>query len=308
MPETYEVKPGEDLVHIAHDKGFNNLDSLLEANEALWTEERERGEVHASDRLQVPTREELTPIQATCETGRRHTFVCKTLKMEVRVLPLDEEGQPYRNAPYTLEVHLGQDGVKDPLIEGETDEDGVVEEWVPVAKRATLRLLVVNDEDDEDEDDLEDDEDLEPSGEEAADDDDNAVMLLSEEEGEDELGQENVMMEEEDTGEQPARYLERDDEDFVSEEEDDDREEIVILELRLGALEPVDTIQGMKGRLHNLGYPCEAMDDAQWDETSGESLLAFMTEQGAPRSKSPDDESFLATARQLLLREHDGLE
>ncbi|NMO22542.1 hypothetical protein HPC49_46515 [Pyxidicoccus fallax] len=307
MPETYEVKPGEDLVHIAHAKGFNNLDTLLEANEALWTEDRVRGEVHAGDTLQVPTREELTPIQATCETGRRHTFVCKTLKMEVRVLPLDEEGQPYRNAPYTLEVHLGQEGVEDPIIEGETDEDGVVEEWVPVAKRATLRLLVVRDEEeDEDEDDLED------SDEEASERDPVEGMSEEEKEESDGSGGENAMSDVDDAHEEPSSRSRRsDDEDFTMEddaEDDVERDELVILELRLGELAPVDTIPGMKDRLHNLGYPCEEMEEARWDETSGRSLLAFMAEQGAPRNTFPDDESFLARARQLLRREHDGLE
>lgn len=299
MPEIYEVKPGEDLVHIAHDKGFNSLDSLLEANAALWSEDRERGEVHPGDRLQVPTREELKPIQATCEPGRRHTFICKTLKMEVRVLPLDEEGQPYRNAPYTLEVHLGQDGAEDPLFEGDTDEDGVVEEWVPVAKRATLRLLVIRDDEDDDEAEAEDEGKGKGSTE----------MLLEEEDSRESVHALSIP-EGDDASEQPSQHGQSDDDEFipVEDSDDEDRDEIVILELRLGALEPVDTIPGMKDRLNNLGYPCESMDEPRWDETSTRGLFAFMAEQGEPHSTFPNDESFLTRARQLLVREYDGLE
>jgi len=67
--------------------------------------------------------------------------------------------------------------------------------------------------------------------------------------------------------------------------------------LRLGHLDPIDTVSGAKQRLSNLGYGCGPGPDL--DETTREALRAFQGDQGATQTGELDD-----TTRTQLQQAH----
>ena len=60
------------------------------------------------------------------------------------------------------------------------------------------------------------------------------------------------------------------------------------LTLRLGYLEPVDTVRGVQSRLNNLGYPCGAEDGVLNEETQ-EALRHFQRDYGLPATGQEDE-------------------
>lgn len=50
--------------------------------------------------------------------------------------------------------------------------------------------------------------------------------------------------------------------------------------LKIGYLDPVDEIAGVKQRLNNLGYPCGSEDAGELEEKAVEALKMFQAEQG----------------------------
>jgi hypothetical protein len=58
--------------------------------------------------------------------------------------------------------------------------------------------------------------------------------------------------------------------------------------LRIGHLDPITTIRGVKARLENLGYNCGAIDDAEDDALYG-AVYAFQTSVGLEASGAIDD-------------------
>ena len=59
------------------------------------------------------------------------------------------------------------------------------------------------------------------------------------------------------------------------------------LPLRLGGLDPVDTVTGVQQRLQNLGFAC-GRTDGTWDERCTVALLGFRERYGLPESDEID--------------------
>lgn len=133
MAENYEVKQGDTLISIAHQKGYRNWKTIWnhESNAGL-RELREKPHILLpGDKVFIPDKQ---PKEDNCETNKRHTFIVPTLTAHVRVVLEDEEGQPYAGKDYKLTVD-GKD------YHGKTQSDGLVEEEVPAhAKEARLTL------------------------------------------------------------------------------------------------------------------------------------------------------------------------
>jgi hypothetical protein len=59
------------------------------------------------------------------------------------------------------------------------------------------------------------------------------------------------------------------------------------LPLRLGGLDPVDTVTGVQQRLQNLGFAC-GRADGTWDERCAAALRAFREQYGLPEADEVD--------------------
>lgn len=134
MPQD-QVRANEDLFHFAKRHGFYSIDGILDANtDALRG--REQGVLRTGEWLEVPAK---TPYSRTCMTGRRHVFVRRSLVMPLRLLVLDDEGEPFDEGVYTLELE-GVGPKDDTQFQGMTDGDGVIDVVIPIAKAGMLTL------------------------------------------------------------------------------------------------------------------------------------------------------------------------
>jgi hypothetical protein len=64
--------------------------------------------------------------------------------------------------------------------------------------------------------------------------------------------------------------------------------EVLEWTLRIGHLDPIATIRGVKARLENLGYDCGEIDDVEDDALYG-AVYAFQTAEGLEASGAIDD-------------------
>ena len=133
MAENYEVKQGDTIISIAHQKGFRNWETIWdhEKNTMLRNRRKNPQILFPGDEVFIP---EKTPKEHTCDTNKRHTFIVPTLVTHLRVVLEDENGNPYAGKEYTLTVDK-----KD--YHGKTDSTGLVEQQIPAdAKEAELTL------------------------------------------------------------------------------------------------------------------------------------------------------------------------
>jgi hypothetical protein len=72
----------------------------------------------------------------------------------------------------------------------------------------------------------------------------------------------------------------------------------LILNLRLGHLDPVSEISGLQARLRNLGYECGSIS-GQMTEATRDAMQAFQREQGIEQTAEPNERT-----RQSLQSEH----
>lgn len=63
-----------------------------------------------------------------------------------------------------------------------------------------------------------------------------------------------------------------------------------VLEFQLGHLDPIDTVEGQKGRLRNLGFFGEEIDDTISEEFTA-AILAFQKKMGLSESGEADEET-----------------
>lgn len=142
MPFPDQVLDDEDLVLFAHRHGFHATEPIVEANQSLFSE-RGSDVLNPGDVLVVPDK---VPPVFDLVTGHRYVFVRRSLKMVLRFMVEDEDGEPYAGFPYKLELRDLLAGGQS-TFEGVLGEDGEIEELVPLAREA--RLTVLDDEGDE---------------------------------------------------------------------------------------------------------------------------------------------------------------
>lgn len=67
-----------------------------------------------------------------------------------------------------------------------------------------------------------------------------------------------------------------------------DESSAVSWDVKLGYLEPIDTVHGLKARLNNLGYDCDTDKDEMDDKTKA-ALKLFQSDHGLPVTGEADD-------------------
>ncbi len=127
----HEVRGGECLSSISEEHGFF-VDTLWEHpdNAALRELRPNPYVLEPGDMVQIPA---LTPATVQRPTDARHVFRRRGIPERFRLQLLDE-GEPEAGVVYRFEVA----GL---VTEGETDDEGWVEEWIPTrARRAQLTM------------------------------------------------------------------------------------------------------------------------------------------------------------------------
>lgn len=127
MPEFYTVKLGDTLVSIAHAKGFRSWETIYNhaKNAGLQESHSTPGELFVGDQIYIPDKQAKS---VECETGKKQTFIAKSLKAWIRLVLEDEAGQPYARKKYRI-VASGK------TFDGLTGEDGAVNQAVPPQTR-----------------------------------------------------------------------------------------------------------------------------------------------------------------------------
>jgi hypothetical protein len=202
VPHIHLVEQGETIVALAERYGFFACTLWEHPLNAALSARRERMDVlYPGDEVAIP---DLRRKTVAIETDRRHTFRRRGLPAVIRLV-LRRNGHPRANVPYRIEV-----GAK--VIEGHTNDDGLIEARVPASAR---------------------------------------------------LGK---------------LYL-------------DGRSEPI--ELRLGHMDPHDTISGVRKRLANLGLDAPTTDDTtseEWQRVLG----MFQRQSGLPSTGILDERTRLA--------------
>jgi hypothetical protein len=227
MPIQDEVRDGEDLVLFAHRYKFHATEPIVEANPSVFAA-RGSDVLNPGEVLTVPDK---VPPVFDLVTGHRYVFVRRSLKMVLRFVVEDEDGDPYAGFAYKLELgELLTSGQS--TFTGVLGEDGEIEELVPLARVARLTVL------------------------------------------------------------------------------DDEGEEVDSFTMQLGALPDMSLVRGIKRRLQNLGYPCDGLDNDEWDEVSMKAAADFLQHQEARWPRNPEEfrmhqGQIESSLRELLAREND---
>ena len=133
MSENHEVKQGDTIIKIAHQKGFRNWETIWQhgKNAELRNKRSNPNILFPGDKVFIPDKE---PKEHNCATNKRHTFIVPTLVTHVRIILEDVSGNPYDSKDYKLTVDEED-------FNGKTDSSGLMEEEVPVgAKEGKLTL------------------------------------------------------------------------------------------------------------------------------------------------------------------------
>ena len=119
----HTVAQGECLSSIAKQYGFHDYRTIYDhANNADFRQLRKNPNViNAGDQLFIP---EKDPKVVERPTGAVHTFQVQRRKTLLRIVVKDQEDQPLRNQPYTLEV-------EDQKFAGTTDGNGLLKQAIP---------------------------------------------------------------------------------------------------------------------------------------------------------------------------------
>jgi hypothetical protein len=128
----YTVREGECLSSIADATGhFWRRLWDLPANQALKAARADPNVLLPGDRVTVPP---LVTKQLEADTGRRHRYRRRGVPEIFHLRFLDPDGRPRAGLSYVLEVG-------DRTLEGVTDGEGRIEQWIPPgAMEATLTL------------------------------------------------------------------------------------------------------------------------------------------------------------------------
>ncbi len=196
MPKTHKVKQGECLSSIAKRYGFSNWRVIYDHPEnADFRKKRPNPNVIApGDKIHIPDKAQKGEMGGT---EQRHTFRRKSAKTLLRIVLQDDEGQPFVDKDYKLEVD-GQ------VYEGTTDGDGLIEQEIPADA---------------------------------------------------EQGELTVWLDEEASGTE-CTWL-----------------------LKIGHLDPVETMAGIQARLNNLGFDCGEVDGKNGPKTKA-AVSAFQDQHG----------------------------
>ncbi len=118
---TYKAKADDCLSSIGFESGFfpETLWELPE-NAELKKKRKNPNVLQEGDSVHIPEARKRT---FACQTGKVHKFKLKGVpeKLKLRFL---EGGEPRKDIEYTLEVD-------DQKFEGKTDDDGIIEHWIP---------------------------------------------------------------------------------------------------------------------------------------------------------------------------------
>jgi len=129
------VKPGEDMVSIAHAYGFSDYRAIIDhpRNRALKSERPNLNMLVKGDIIYIPERKEKT---VSITTGRWITFTKPAFVVFLRLVLRAWNGRPYAFTKYRLEI--GSD-----TYEGRTDQYGKLERKIPIgASEADLEIFV----------------------------------------------------------------------------------------------------------------------------------------------------------------------
>lgn len=136
MGRQHVVQQGESLVTIAHANGFRTARPIWESpeNAELRARRPDPNILYPGDVVVVPDKGERT---VSCRTSAVHRFVLERLVRTLRVRVQDPGGAPLDFEPWELDA-------EGTLLDGETDETGLVEAEVPLdARSATLTVGAV---------------------------------------------------------------------------------------------------------------------------------------------------------------------
>lgn len=133
MPKTHRVRAGECISSIAVDYGFFPATIWNHDNNEKLREIRDPNVLHVGDEVFIPDREIMTK---TGSTDQRHTFTRKGVPAKFRI-QICNGTEPRPGVDFTLLI----DGVKE--IKGKTDDEGVVEVYLP--PKAQDGLLTIGD-------------------------------------------------------------------------------------------------------------------------------------------------------------------
>jgi putative peptidoglycan binding protein/LysM domain-containing protein len=120
----HTVQPGECLSRIAQRYGFGNYLAVWNdpSNARLRSKRLNPNVLFPGDVVNIPNKKEKT---MSASTQRRHKFIVKLPKKELRVVFIDATGKPLGNVDYVLVV----DGDCEP---GKTDGDGLLKATLPI--------------------------------------------------------------------------------------------------------------------------------------------------------------------------------
>lgn len=242
----HEVKDDESLPLIAAEYGIKDWQLIY--NHAQNGDLRRRRPnpnlLYKGDRVWIP---KVEPRQFSVATNQRQTFVLYPPKTVLQLVLQDEEGAPYGGVKY--EIWIAGERFNEQARQ--TREDGLIFEYIPLAKEVELRVwFPVPKADDPDDDAIKPgqpgpiDEYADPWGE------DDAEPLPPEE----------LMVD-------PNVY-----QTYI---------------LKLGGLDPLETIEGVQDRLTNLGYPCDG-EQGQLGSATQAAIRQFQADNGLAETGSID--------------------
>jgi Putative peptidoglycan binding domain len=123
MAGDHLVQQGECLSNIADQYGFTDYRTIYDHpnNAALRARRPNPNLIFPGDRIYIP---DLDPKHFESATDMLHKFEVKRPRTMLRVVILDEDGNPSKSAPYRL--FLG-----DKVLDGKTGGDGLIETKIP---------------------------------------------------------------------------------------------------------------------------------------------------------------------------------
>jgi hypothetical protein len=131
MTKIHRVQEGECISSIAADYGFFPATIWNHDNNAELRELRDPNILYPGDEVFIPEREIKTEIGAT---DQRHSFVRKGVPAKFRI-QLCSGSQPRAKLPFKLVVDESK------TIEGETDDEGVLDVFIPPKARHGVLTL-----------------------------------------------------------------------------------------------------------------------------------------------------------------------
>lgn len=263
MSKQYKIQAGDTLESIAKRFERYSIDAIAtdRDNANIIKALNATGLLPVGQQLVIPDR---VPARFTVPSNQQLIFQRRELTMRLVVIVRDEDGEPYAGCDYEIMTNESPEP-----ISGTTDENGVVDELIPVTDKARLQVYTVpfQEEDEVDEEEEEEEEEEYRGGDEGG---------------------------------------SSDDESYIQ-GEDEDHDDVVEFTLRVGALPDVREPLGAKRRLHNLGYTCRNLEENAWDEESWAAAKRFMLDHlSKEESSTLQTEQAQQRLAELLVEHHDG--